>query len=107
MSLPIHVRSTARFLSGKILPATMLAGMLIPISVFPPKAEGIPKKNINSTVVYTLPVAQPIKGVVVDEANKPVQGATVSIKKLKIATSTNEAGRFELNVEPGTYEIMI
>ncbi len=53
------------------------------------------------------PFAQTIKGIVQDENNKPVSGASILIKKLNAGTSTNQEGRFELVVAAGTYQLEI
>ena len=43
-----------------------------------------------------------------DENNKPVEGATVALKKLSLITSTDKQGQFVLsNVPAGSYEVEI
>lgn len=65
------------------------------------------KKMVADAVVVTT-AAQPVKGIIKDANDKPIEGATVSIKKLNIGTSTNKEGRFVLsNVAAGIYEIEI
>lgn len=58
-------------------------------------------------VPLAVTLKQPVTGLVVDDNNNPVVGASVLIKKLNAGTSTNKLGKFELNVEEGTYEIEI
>src|SRR5687768_5674437 len=41
--------------------------------------------------------AQTVKGTVSDRENKPVSGATVSVKGTSKATATNELGSFSIN----------
>ena len=53
------------------------------------------------------PLAQIVRGLIKDENNKPVFGASVVIKQLKLATSTNQDGRFELSVPTGTFQLDI
>ncbi|HTI58413.1 TonB-dependent receptor [Mucilaginibacter sp.] len=48
-----------------------------------------------------------IKGVVLDESNAPVPGATVAIKKIGVAGTTDVNGRFQLNVPPGEYDLYV
>ena len=46
-----------------------------------------------------------LKGSITDKEGNPIPYATVYIKKLSLGTTTNEQGKFEVNIEPGTYEI--
>ncbi|MEO8413903.1 MAG: TonB-dependent receptor [Ginsengibacter sp.] len=50
---------------------------------------------------------QTLHGVVKDEENKPIDGASVLIKKLHLGTATNKEGQFELQVPGGTHELEI
>ena len=51
---------------------------------------------------------QQVTGTVRDENNKPVEGATVALKKLSLITSTDKQGQFVLsNVPAGSYEVEI
>ena len=61
-------------------------------------------KEISSDVS---PPPQTLRGIVKDENNKPIDGASVLIKKLHLGTSTNKDGQFELNVPEGTYDLEI
>lgn len=67
------------------------------------------KEQLRNAETATEPVpAQKISGLVKDENNKPIAGATVAIKKLSLITQTNSEGRFELdNVPNGTHEMEI
>ncbi len=49
----------------------------------------------------------PVKGVIRDETGSPIEGATISIKKLSINTVTDKQGRFVLNAPAGSYELEI
>lgn len=65
-------------------------------------------KEDDLSAVAMPPPNQNITGIVKDENNNPVEGATVAIKKLGIGTSTDKQGRFELkNIPAGTYELEI
>ena len=49
-----------------------------------------------------------ITGTVSDEKGQPVHGATVFLTNTKMATSTDEAGKFVLNrLSPGNYELVV
>ncbi len=50
---------------------------------------------------------QKLHGVVKDEENRPIDGASVLIKKLHLGTATNKEGEFDLEVPEGTYELEI
>ena len=67
------------------------------------------KEVVKATDTKTeVPPVQRVAGIVRDENNKPVEGATVAIKKLSLITQTGKDGRFELNNVPnGSYEIEI
>lgn len=45
--------------------------------------------------------APPLSGRIVDAEGKPLAGATITIKKSKVSTITNEDGRFTINVNVG------
>lgn len=48
-------------------------------------------------IIFTTAKAQTVTGTVVDEDNKPVSGATVSVKGSNKATITNTSGNFSIN----------
>lgn len=48
-----------------------------------------------------------IKGVITDERLAPIQFLNVSIEGTTNGTVTDENGKFEINVEPGTYNLVI
>jgi TonB-linked SusC/RagA family outer membrane protein len=50
---------------------------------------------------------QRITGTVKDDNNNPVEGATVTIPKLTVATATDKQGNFTLDVPDGVYELEI
>jgi len=56
---------------------------------------------------HPTPLNQTVSGIVKDENNKPISGASVGIKKLNLGTSTNQDGRFQLSVPSGTYQMEI
>lgn len=49
--------------------------------------------------------SQGIRGQVSDDQGTPLPYATVFVTKVQLGTATNEEGRYELAVEPGTYEV--
>lgn len=63
----------------------------------------------SATVVASgepLPDAGSIEGVVVDDSNAPIQGATVAVEELGLQASTDVGGAFAFsNLAPGTYAI--
>ena len=65
------------------------------------------RKTVNEISPQVLPPPQTLRGVVKDENNKPIDGASVLIKKLHLGTSTDKDGQFELNVPEGTHELEI
>ena len=58
---------------------------------------------VNTTVA--VPPVQRVSGVVRDENNLPLEGASVVVKKSGAGTSTNKQGKFELNVPDGEFEL--
>ena len=69
--------------------------------------EIVGENRIEPLLVTTVQPPNRVSGIVIDENNKPIEGAAVTIKKLRIGTSTNKQGKFELNVPEGTYELEI
>ncbi len=61
-------------------------------------------KEISSDVS---PPPHTLRGIVKNENNQPIEGASVLIKKLNLGASTNKDGSFELNVPEGTHELEI
>lgn len=63
------------------------------------KKEPDPKVTINDqSTEAPVPIPIPITGRVVDENNKPIAGASVTVKNTNIGTTTNDNGVFALNV---------
>ncbi|MCB0668026.1 MAG: carboxypeptidase-like regulatory domain-containing protein [Saprospiraceae bacterium] len=48
---------------------------------------------------------QGIRGQVKDQNGEPLPYATVFVTKVQLGTATNAEGRYELEVDPGTYEV--
>jgi hypothetical protein len=46
-----------------------------------------------------------LKGTIVDQTGKPIPYATIYIKEISLGTTTNEDGKFEIDIAPGTYTI--
>ncbi len=46
-----------------------------------------------------------LTGTIVDQMGKPISFATIYIKDISLGTTTNEEGKFEIDVPPGTYTI--
>ena len=67
-------------------------------------------KNLLFVVVIAsqcvMSFAQGIKGIVTDEKKEPIPFATIYIENLKTGTSSNALGRYEINLNPGTYTIL-
>ena len=55
---------------------------------------GFSQKSISQSIQQR----KVVKGVIVNEKNEPVAGASVSVQGSNIGTTTNEAGAFTLNV---------
>lgn len=96
MNLLKHGKSAARLLLKKAKPVIQLMLFLLLIVNLQTKATGL-----------RAPVAQTIRGLVKDENNKPIAGASVLIKKMNNGTFTNADGRFELSVAAGSYQLEI
>ncbi len=63
--------------------------------------------NIASVMAAPL-VNGGINGIVIDEKNKPIPGATVSIKPFNKGMATNEEGKFNFpNLPPGEYQVTV
>lgn len=55
-----------------------------------------------------LPAQQVLQGIVTDaEKNLPVQSASVFLSNTSFGTTTNDAGRFVLQVPPGRYDLVV
>lgn len=70
--------------------------------------RAFPEHNLNSNFLSASPetLYTTIKGVIVDESGKPIEGASVMIAGTKKGTATNASGAFTIDVEPGqTIEI--
>src|ERR1700742_2315520 len=48
-----------------------------------------------------------VKGKVTDDKGAPTQGATVTVKRSKVGTSTDATGAFSINVPDGSYALTI
>ena len=46
-----------------------------------------------------------LRGTITDQDGNPISYATIYIKNLSLGTTTNEEGKFEIDIEPGTYEV--
>jgi len=46
-----------------------------------------------------------LKGIITDKDGNTIPYATVYIKNLSLGTTTNEEGKFEVAIEPGTYQV--
>jgi len=46
-----------------------------------------------------------LRGTITDKEGNPISYATIFVKNLNLGTTTNEEGKFELDIEPGTYEV--
>jgi len=46
-----------------------------------------------------------LKGTITDKDGNAIPYATVYIKNISLGTTTNEEGKFELQIKPGTYEV--
>jgi len=46
-----------------------------------------------------------LKGIIVDQLGKPITYATIYIKDISLGTTTNEEGKFEIDVPSGTYTV--
>lgn len=69
-----------------------------------------PKEGGKKDVLYSPPPPPPqhITGTVKDENNRPVEGASVAVKKLNIGANTDKQGNFNLTVpSEGSYELEI
>ncbi|GGA91898.1 TonB-dependent receptor [Puia dinghuensis] len=53
------------------------------------------------------PASGPVRGVIKDETNAPLEGAAVTVKGLSTGTVTDKDGKFELNIPAGTYQVEI
>ena len=47
-----------------------------------------------------------VRGVIVDEAGERLSFATIYVKQTGSGTTANEEGRFDIKLEPGTYELV-
>ena len=67
------------------------------------------EKKVDELNALSLPLPPPqhITGTVRDDNNKPLEGASVIVKKIGAGTQTDKQGRFELNVSTGTTELEI
>jgi len=82
---------------------TLLFGMLL---ILQAKATGITGTRIPADQRKSgLSAGTLIKGVVLDESKTPIPGATVAIKKIGVAGTTDVNGKFQLNVPPGEYDL--
>ena len=96
-------RHYQRFLLKRIVLPSFLMMFFVGYS----NASGIPGEHLMAGVwkVRQLAAATPVKGVVLDQNNLAIPGATVSIKKLGISGVTDVNGKFQLNVPPGEYDL--
>src|ERR1035437_2150522 len=46
-----------------------------------------------------------LQGIITDKDGNPIPYATVYIKNISLGTTTNDVGKFELDIKPGTYEV--
>lgn len=51
--------------------------------------------------------AQTLRGLVVDEAGRPVASASIYVRELQLGTAAGEQGAFELRLRPGTYTLTV
>jgi TonB-linked SusC/RagA family outer membrane protein len=88
---------------------TMLIVFLITILMISAKANATVAHGNGTAAKKSLLINQgtTIKGIVVDETNQPVPGATVAIKSIGVAGVTDLAGKFQLNVPPGEYDLEV
>ncbi len=56
--------------------------------------------------IPTLVTSQGIKGIVTDDSNVSIPYTTIYLKQTTTGTTTNEQGEFEINLEPGTYQVV-
>ncbi len=56
--------------------------------------------------IPTLVTSQGIKGVVTDDSNISIPYTTIYLKQTTTGTTTNEHGEYEINLEPGVYEVV-
>jgi TonB-linked SusC/RagA family outer membrane protein len=66
-----------------------------------------PKNNPTTAADKNIPINITIKGVIINEANEPVEGASIKVKNTDKGTSSNERGEFALEdvAEDGVLEI--
>ena len=56
--------------------------------------------------VSALTAAQGIKGIVTDDSNISIPYTTIFLKQTTTGTTTNEQGVYEINLKPGTYNVV-
>lgn len=55
---------------------------------------------------FSLIAQKTIKGRVLDNADRPLEGAAVYLNNTSVGTTTNEKGEFELDIRKGSYELI-
>lgn len=66
------------------------------------------KLIIFAVILLIIPISaisHNLRGIITDKDGTPIPYATVYIKNISLGTTTNEEGKFEVAIEPGTYEI--
>jgi len=89
-----------RFYQRSLLKPAVLALLFGMLLILQAKATGITGARIPEEPAGTL-----IRGVVLDDKNAPVPGATVAIKTIGVAGTTDVNGKFQLTVPPGEYDL--
>lgn len=92
-----------KILLKEIMSIVLLAIFLM-VSI---KANAAAPRGIVATKLLLTTQGTVIKGVVLDETNQPIPGATVSIKILGLAGVTDVNGNFQLDVPPGEYDLEV
>jgi hypothetical protein len=68
-----------------------------------------PKKLIILAIIITFfsaaAFSHNLKGVILDQSGKPISYATIYIKDISLGTTTNEDGKFEIDIPPGIYTV--
>lgn len=60
-------------------------------------------------LIYSIPALsqQSLKGVVSDQDNKPIPGASVFLNNTSLGTRTNDEGKFELFIPAGKFDLIV